>query len=153
MGLDTTHDCWHGSYSAFTRWRNKLAEVAGYTFHHDVINFGSDKPFATNQMTPDVDWGNIEATIGNDLFGKWEKIPVRADGTPDPLIILMAHSDCDGILQKEFLTPLADRLEELVPLLGDEDGGGHIGSYADKTRQFIKGLRLAAKRNENVGFH
>jgi hypothetical protein len=30
MGLDTTHDCWHGAYSAFMRWRRKLAEVAGY---------------------------------------------------------------------------------------------------------------------------
>ena len=29
MGLDTTHDCWHGAYSAFMRWRQKLAEVAG----------------------------------------------------------------------------------------------------------------------------
>src|SRR5437016_2133419 len=29
MGLDTTHDCWHGAYSAFMRWRTKLAEVAG----------------------------------------------------------------------------------------------------------------------------
>lgn len=29
MGLDTTHGCWHGAYSAFMRWREKLAEVAG----------------------------------------------------------------------------------------------------------------------------
>ena len=28
MGLDTTHDCWHGSYSAFAIWRKKLAEAA-----------------------------------------------------------------------------------------------------------------------------
>lgn len=29
MGLDTTHGCWHGAYSAFHRWRAKIAEVAG----------------------------------------------------------------------------------------------------------------------------
>lgn len=23
MGLDTSHDCWHGAYSAFTRWRQQ----------------------------------------------------------------------------------------------------------------------------------
>ena len=27
MGLDTTHGCWHGTYSAFNRWRNKIAEM------------------------------------------------------------------------------------------------------------------------------
>lgn len=30
MGLDTTHDCWHGPYGSFMRWRRELAEVAGY---------------------------------------------------------------------------------------------------------------------------
>jgi len=29
MGLDTTHNCWHGPYGAFHNWRCKLAEVAG----------------------------------------------------------------------------------------------------------------------------
>lgn len=24
MGLDTTHDCWHGPYGAFSRWRIHL---------------------------------------------------------------------------------------------------------------------------------
>ena len=24
MGLDTTHDCWHGPYSMFMRWREQL---------------------------------------------------------------------------------------------------------------------------------
>lgn len=142
MGLDCTHGCWHGAYSAFGRWRDKLAAVAGYTFHK-----------ADFRESPDIDWGNIEKTIGRDLDGKWPAIPVRPDGTPDPLIILLAHSDCEGELQNNMLTPLADRLEELLPLLGEEDGGGHIGSYREKTETFIKGLRLAAKRGEKVSFH
>ncbi len=25
MGLDTSHDCWHGPYSQFMRWRTWLA--------------------------------------------------------------------------------------------------------------------------------
>lgn len=29
MGLDCSHNAWHGAYSAFMRWRIKLAEVAG----------------------------------------------------------------------------------------------------------------------------
>ena len=28
MGLDCSHNAWHGAYSAFMRWRQKLADVA-----------------------------------------------------------------------------------------------------------------------------
>lgn len=157
MGLDTTHDCWHGAYSAFTRWRDKLGEVAGYTYHYDVRPFGKggvmNAVVSDSRVTPDLDWGNIERTIGHDLLGKWPAMPVRPDGTPDPLIVLLAHSDCEGEIQAEFCAPLADRLEELLPLLGEEDGGGHIGSYAEKTQTFINGLRSAAAAGEAVGFH
>lgn len=153
MGPDTTHDCWHGAYSAFTRWRDKLGEVAGYTYHHDVHELSEGTVMRSTRVTPDIDWGNIEATIGRDLFGKWPAIPVRPDGTPDPLIVLLAHSDCEGEIQANFCAPLADRLEELLPLLGDEEGGGHIGAYADKTRTFIDGLRRAADLGEADGFH
>lgn len=30
MGLDTTHNGWHGSYSAFHRWRIAVCAAAGY---------------------------------------------------------------------------------------------------------------------------
>lgn len=45
MGLDTTHECWHGAYSAFNRWRNKISEVAGYGPLDDREGFGGDKPW------------------------------------------------------------------------------------------------------------
>jgi hypothetical protein len=45
MGLDTSHDCWHGAYSAFNRFRTKLAEVAGYGKLDDYDGFGGDKPW------------------------------------------------------------------------------------------------------------
>jgi hypothetical protein len=105
------------------------------------------------RLSVDLEWGSIEETIGTDLFGEWPEIPCRHDGTPDPLIILIAHSDCEGEIQSKYCGPLADRLEELLPKLEGEDGGGHIGSYVEKTQQFIKGLRLASKRGEKVGFH
>lgn len=102
--------------------------------------------------TPDIDWGNIERTIGLDLFGRWPAVPVRPDGTPDALIVLLAHSDCEGEIQEDMVGPLADRLEELLPLL-EGDGGGHIGSYREKTQTFIDGLRRAEAAGEAVGFH
>lgn len=152
MGLDTTHDCWHGAYSAFNRWRDKLAEVAGYTFHYDIHELSEGTVMRSARQLVDIDWGGVEKTIGRDLFGSWPQMPVRPDGTPDPLIVLLAHSDCEGSIQAEFCAPLADRLAELLPLLGDEDGGGHIGSYAAKTKLFIAGLRDAGSRGERVDF-
>lgn len=139
MGLDTSHGCWHGAYSAFSRWRNKLADVAGYSFFK-----AGDPPI---YETACLDW------LGDDLLsGTWPRIPVRPDGTPDALIVLLAHSDCEGEIQADMCAPLADRLEQLLPLL-EGDGGGHIGNYREKTEQFIKGLRLAATLNEPVDFH
>jgi hypothetical protein len=144
MGLDTSHDCWHGAYSAFNRWRDQLAEAAGYTGHKSASGTG---------YTPDIDWGDIESTIGHDLNGKWPAIPVRPSGKPDPLIILLAHSDCGGELHWEFCGALADRLEELLPELDKlEDDNGHIGNWREKTEQFIAGLREAHKAKENVEF-
>jgi len=29
MGLDTSHDCWHGSYSGFHKFRTYLADLIG----------------------------------------------------------------------------------------------------------------------------
>ena len=29
MGLDTSHDCWHGPYSFFNNWRRAVAEAIG----------------------------------------------------------------------------------------------------------------------------
>lgn len=71
---------------------------------------------------------------------------------PDVLHELLDHSDCDGELAAEICGPLADRLEELLPLLPEGDGGGHIGNWRDKTSTFIEGLRLAASRGEAVEF-
>ena len=133
MGLDTTHDCWHGAYSAFSRWRNKLAEVAGYSFHIEDAVF----------KTVSVDWGHLQ---GN-LQGDWDETP------SDPLLILIAHSDCDGKIKPKQSKALAARLRELLPLLPDGDGGGHIGDWKEKTQQFIDGLDLAVQRKEYVRFH
>lgn len=30
MGLDISHGCWYGAYSAFMRWRTALCDAAGY---------------------------------------------------------------------------------------------------------------------------
>ncbi len=79
--------------------------------------------------------------------------------TPDdPLIVLFAHSDCEGIIKPEQAAPLADALEALLPKLTEEaaPGFGHIhrrGGIKGCTEKFIAGLRTAVAANEPVDFH
>ena len=153
MGLDTSHDCWHGAYSAFNRWRNKLAEVAGYYVEegHMRTYTSPDGPPRYESMHAGVclDWGHV--TEAN-LQGTWEQMPHNLRGEADPLLILLAHSDCDGWILHQHCAPLADRLEELLPLLPDEEVPGHVRHWRDKTREFIAGLRNAAVAGEDVEF-
>jgi len=116
MGLDTSHGCWSGGYSAFMRWREKLAEVAGFPPLRSMDGFSDD---------------------GKGL--SWA--PYKSDA----LSVLLNHSDADGFIPAKECARLADRLEELLPLLQGE-GGGHIGDWREKTQTFIDGLRLAARR-------
>lgn len=179
MGLDTTHGCWHGAYSAFMRWREKLAEVAGIPlwlmegFYEpppaDLVE--RTKPRAHAFKTSEsggfvADRSSLMTALADSAergdAGRWESwaskftvsLPIRWEMLePDPLHELLYHSDCDGELPVDICGPLADSLERLLPLLPDGDGGGHIGIWRDKTQAFIDGLRLAAKNGEAVGFH
>ncbi len=138
MGLNCTHDCWDGAYSAFTRWRNQIAHAAGYAVWKVTYDDGMVTP------TIMLDWGHI---TNDNLYGKWKATP------SDPLVVLFAHSDCEGVIQPAQAGPLADRLTEILPLLPDEETFGHIGNWRVKTQKFIDGLRAAAAANEDVGFH
>lgn len=134
MGLDTSHNAWHGPYSAFTYWREAIAKAAGYRvarLEGDLYN------------TTLIDWGHI--TEAN-LRGEWAETPA------DPLIVLIAHSDCDGVIHPAQAGPLADRLEELEPLIDYGDERMRM-LYGHKTRQFINGLRAAVAAGEDVDFH
>ncbi len=132
MGLDTTHDAWSGAYSAFHRWRTRIAEVSGYA-----------QQWAAGRFEIDDDEDASEDGI---YAGNWKNAP------SDAILLLLLHSDCDGELAPEHCRLLADRLEGLLPNLHG-DGGGHLGDYRAKTEQFIKGLREAAAANEPLGFH
>lgn len=95
MGLDTTHNAWHGSYGRFARWRRALAEAAGM---------------------PDLDTIYGHQT-GNALaYVTFEMLK------PDDLHLLLDHSDCDGFISPENAEKIANRLEELLdePVLQEE---------------------------------
>lgn len=140
MGLDTSHGCWHGAYSAFTRWRNTIAEAAGYQLMDPLPEEKAQGYFTKYPM---IEWSGV---VEENLQGEWHRTP------PDPLIVLIAHSDCDGVIHPAQAGPLADRLEELLPKLPEGDGGGHIGDWRAKTQQFVDGLRAAVAAGEDVDF-
>lgn len=143
MGLNTSHDAFDGAYSAFNRWREKLAEAAGY----DIVKLSVEQDYGRTMIC--VDWG----LWPEDGYYDPPYIPCRLDGTPDPLMLLIAHSDCEGKIRSEFLPALAERMEELLPQLDGQDGHGHVGDYGTKTRTFITGLQQAIQAGDDLLFH
>lgn len=140
MGLDTSHNAWHGAYGSFARWRNELARAAGYGLAKQPLS--EDYPGVTTEQ-PDLDWDSFAP---ENYQGEWARTP------DDPLIVLLAHSDCDGVIHPEQGRALADRLEELLPSI-TADAFHSPGNHRQRAEQFILGLRTAAAANEDVDFH
>lgn len=145
MGLDTSHDAWHGAYSAFTRWRHAVAEAAGYA----IIRPGPllTHPGVGQYPYVDLNWDVFE---DKNYQGDWDRPP-----GDDPLLYLIVHSDCDGVIHPKEGRHLAARLEQLLPKLDTEVFGWYRGqprSMHDLTERFILGLRKAAAANEDVTF-
>lgn len=158
MGLDTSHDAWHGAYSAFMRWRQEIARAAGLPPLDLMEGFfcprSNGKSFGS---IPTIYLGpgalNDELTV-NCIQRLESGLPIKWDALkPSPLHELLFHSDCDGEIPAESCGPIADELEKLLPLLPEGDGGGHIGIWREKTQQFIDGLRAASAAGEPVDFH
>jgi len=148
MGLDVSHDCWHGAYSSFMRWRQKIAEVAGLPPLDLMEGFWGEEH-------PGVGIFLIDRVIKKEEMPAWMRsLPIKWECLkPDPIHKLLNHSDCDGEIAVEDCGPISDSLERLIPLLPEENDFGHIGNWRDKTRKFVEGLRLAASKGENVEFH
>jgi hypothetical protein len=118
MGLDTSHNCWHGPYSAFMRWRKAVAAAAGIP----------------------------------DLEAHWTKlIDPTYDQPKRPLMILLNHSDCDGVIESKDCGPLADDLESILNKL-DDKGPWQWSECGSTAKRFIAGLRAAAAAGEDVEF-
>jgi hypothetical protein len=151
MGLDTSHDCWHGSYGVFNAWREQLCLSAGLPPLSLMEGFYSaddiSSPFFILKHAPEMIREPIERKVLAFLPIKWDALK------PNALYKLLYHSDRDGEIEAVDCVPIADALTELLPKLPEGEHPGHIGNWRAKTQQFIDGLRAAAFKNENVEFH
>ena len=152
MGLDCSHDAFHGAYSSFNRLRQEICKAMGgkssFPPHWKIGADGKNLITANGSLiyddTRDQEFIYIDDAYPKDKFaGLWE---------------FLMHSDCDGEISPEMCVKVADDLEALLPkieALNSGDGGGHIarnGGYVAVVRAFIAGCRAAAAANEPLQF-
>ena len=154
MGLDTTHDAWHGSYSGFALWRNDLARVLGWGTEvtpHSTTTYAipegrvpQQDPLPDETHTVDGETYTIRWSehYGNSVWlGHWDTDPA------DVIDVLMIHSDCDGIIPHRFMERLCHRLMDVMEQQEPD-------SWERKaTGQFCVGLIEAHIRGEDIEFH
>lgn len=139
MGLDTSHDAWHGPYSAFMRWREEIAQLAGMPPLRLMAGF-----YEPPDKGLSVLWHGAQVESGIKRLDL--QLPISWDCLkPSPLHQLLFHSDCDGELAWEVCDDIANALAALPP--------SNDPVTNDQTATFIKGLRLAAATKENLNFH
>ena len=151
MGLNISHNAFDGAYSAFMRYRQKLAEVMGLPPLDLMDGFYStetNNPLVLlNYRYPNGD--ELDMAHLRRIF---KSMPIRWESLkPNPLHELLYHSDCDGHINWRKCGKMADELEKLLPML-NEDYGGHLGNLKETTEKFIKGLRLAYSNKEKLIF-
>lgn len=88
MGLDVSHDCWSGAYSAFMRWRTKLAEVAGFPPLVKMAGYDSPglswRPYEKDPLTTLLDHSDCEGKLAAadcaPLAARLEELLPKLDG-------------------------------------------------------------------------
>lgn len=64
MGLDTSHNAWHGPYSSFNRFRTMIAEKIGIKLE-DMEGFGGNKSFSevNHPIVPLLDHSDCDGEL------------------------------------------------------------------------------------------
>lgn len=163
MGLDTSHNAWHGPYSSFGEWRNWVAIQLGlppldlmegfYTTEHDTDDGylkGYGNPFyhAKIKLTG-KEYKDIES-IQRGFPIKWSCLK------EDAIHELLNHSDCEDDISWEACGKIAERLKYLLDNVNLDDSPGHeyMNDYMlKKTKQFMEGCQLAFEKQERLEFH
>jgi ribosomal protein L32E len=123
MGLDTSHDAWHGPYSSFNTFRKWLAQKIGINLE-DYIGYGEDS--ATKELTS-IDHKLIPLFNHSDCDG------------------ILTPEEC-----KQIAEGIEDAIKDEPE---DLSGNEYSFSNLNKAKQFRKGCLLAYSLNENIDFH
>lgn len=117
----------NGTKISFNRYRGLIASIIGITEKEEDLY---------NPWLDPTDWKTISQYT--DYFGYWKEAP------KDPIWYLLALSDTYGVIKPEYGLLLANRLTEILPLFPEKSDSIKI------TKLFIKGLKAAAKKNEEL---
>lgn len=125
MGLDTTHGCWHGSYTSFDRFRSALARAAG-------IDLDAMRGFGGR-----IEWSSIAPDPLHELLNHSD-----------------CEDSIPAIACLPLALRLEDLLPELAKIDSAEGNTpGQSRCHVEDAQDFAKGLRLAADCGEDVEFH
>jgi len=129
MGLDISHDCWHGSYSSFGRFREAIAATIGITLH-EMQGFGGQTEWSPEDQEPLVTLLNHSDCDG--------EIPVER---------LLPLAKRLRAIADRLLPPAARPSETRTTFPNMER------AWKDEALQFAKGCEAAAREGEAVEFH
>jgi len=88
MGLDTSHECWHGPYSSFNSWRFEICVAAGLGKLSDYEGFGGDLIFDSNDpLTTLLYHSDCDGDI------KWEECNDIADRLEECLVFIRKSTE------------------------------------------------------------
>ncbi|KZE47058.1 hypothetical protein AV540_20985 [Brevibacillus parabrevis] len=82
---------------------------------------------------------DLNAMDGFDGTRSWDEIN-------DPIVPLLNHSDCDGVLTPEECSLVYPRLEQLIPFWNDDDRDKRNALW------LIEGMKLCVEQNEGLEF-
>ena len=151
MTLAISHDIYTGTYQGFDEWRLHLAKLTGRR-----VQYFEKKPYVSPYT------GRICLFTGELIIADPEDLndPAADDATmgewlrtPDnPLEVIFLHRDAEGYIYPPQAIPLADALEEIIPLINPADVTESADNILEMTRNFVNGLRRAAAAGEKIVF-
>lgn len=114
MGLNFTHGCFSGSYSAFFSFRVALADAAGLPPLELMAGFFPEAdPVPAEEITELVSEAQRRGHDASTLPIAWDALPT------DPLHVLLRARDLGGRIPHGLCRPLATRLRELLITMRD----------------------------------
>jgi hypothetical protein len=158
MGLDTTHDAWHGPYSMFMRWRVWLAAQIGVPLW---LMTGFCKWQYDEKDLATLSWDDPKRDAIQSLVDVKGPLPWSIMNG-DPIVALLSHSDCDGKIPWWTCKALALRLTQIYRETAGSDVQGHGGmerrrgcydSMRRATIRFALGCKRAWDAREHLEFH